>query len=295
MLKLKEGFNGERAIVLPKIIVDLLDKDPLASMLHITDIGYYPKAEHHYIERKEAINQYVFIYCMDGCGWYCINGNRYEVHANQYFILPAGIPHTYAADVNNPWTIYWIHFKGELAPLYAQNALHPTSINPEAHSRIDYRINLFEEIFHTLKNGYKTENLQYVSSLFHHYLGSLRYIQQYREANNDSINDNNAIETAIHYMKENIERRLTLKEISEAVGYSSSHFSLIFKKEIGHSPLNYFNLLKIQKACFLLDSTDMKISQICFKIGIEDAYYFSRLFSKIMGMSPRDYKKTLKG
>ena len=96
-------------------------------------------------------------------------------------------------------------------------------------------------------------------------------------------------------MKENIERRLTLKEISEAVGYSSSHFSLIFKKEIGHSPLNYFNLLKIQKACFLLDSTDMKISQICYKIGIEDAYYFSRLFSKIMGMSPRDYKKTLKG
>ena len=131
--------------------------------------------------------------------------------------------------------------------------------------------------------------------LFHHYLGSLRYIQQFREANNDSINDNNAIETAIHYMKENVERRLTLKEISEAVGYSSSHFSLIFKEEIGHSPLNYFNLLKIQKACFLLDSTDMKISQICFKIGIEDAYYFSRLFSKIMGMSPRDYKKILKG
>ena len=295
MLKLKEGFNGERTIVLPKIIVDMLEKDPLTSMLHITDIGYYPKAEHHYRERKESINQFVFIYCVDGCGWFCINGNRYEVHANQYFILPAGIPHTYAADESSPWTIYWIHFKGMLAPLYAQNALLPMSINPEAHSRINHRINMFEEIVQTLKNGYHTENLQYVSSLFHHYLGSLRYIQQYRDANHTSVNDNNAIKTAIHYMKENIERRLTLHELSDAVGYSTSHFSMIFKKEVGHSPLNYFNLLKIQQACFLLDSTNMKISQVCYKIGIEDAYYFSRLFSKIMGMSPKEYKKSQKG
>lgn len=295
MLKLKERFNGERAIVLPKIIIEMLEKDPLASMLHITDIGYYPKAEHHYRERKEAISQYIFIYCIDGCGWFRINGNRYEVRANQYFILPAGIPHTYAADEATPWTIYWIHFKGALAPFYAQNAILPMNINPEAHSRISHRINMFEEIFQTLKNGYNIENLQYVSSLLHHYLGSLRYIQQYRDANNDSINDTNVIETAIHYMKENIERHLTLKELSDAVGYSSSYFSMIFKKEIGHSPLNYFNLLKIQQACFLLDSTDMKISQICYKIGIEDAYYFSRLFTKMMGMSPKGYKKILKG
>lgn len=96
-------------------------------------------------------------------------------------------------------------------------------------------------------------------------------------------------------MKENIERHLTLHDIAKSVGYSSSHFSLIFKKETGHAPLNYFNLLKIQQACFLLDTTDMKIRQICYKIGIEDAYYFSRLFNKIMGISPREYKKSQKG
>ncbi|MBV4004894.1 helix-turn-helix transcriptional regulator, partial [Bacteroides thetaiotaomicron] len=57
----------------------------------------------------------------------------------------------------------------------------------------------------------------------------------------------------------------------------------------------YFNLLKMQQACLLLDTTDMKINQICYKIGIEDTYYFSRLFSKIMGMSPREYRKSKKG
>ena len=41
MVKLKDGFTGERALVLPRIIVDKLEEDPLTSMLHITDIGYY--------------------------------------------------------------------------------------------------------------------------------------------------------------------------------------------------------------------------------------------------------------
>ena len=93
MVKLKDGFTGERALVLPRIIVDKMEEDPLTSMLHITDIGYYPKAKHHFRERKEPINQYVFIYCIDGAGSYRIGDQEYTVSANQYFILPAGVPH----------------------------------------------------------------------------------------------------------------------------------------------------------------------------------------------------------
>lgn len=295
MIKLKDGFSGERALVLPQIIIRMMEEDPLVSMLHITDIGYYPKANHHFRERKEPINQYVFIYCIDGAGWYRIGKDEYSVSANQYFILPAGIPHAYAANESNPWTIYWIHFKGALAPHYAKDAMQPMDIKPEIHSRISNRINLFEEIFNTLKAGYSNENLHYVTSLFHYYLGSLRYVQQYRKANSSMVDDENVVEVAIHYMKENMEKRVTLQDISDHIGYSPSHFSMLFKKKTGHSPLSYFNLLKIQQACLMLDSTDMKINQICYKIGIEDTYYFSRLFSKIMGMAPREYRKSKKG
>ena len=51
----------------------------------------------------------------------------------------------------------------------------PDGIQPEQHSRISTRINLFEEIFNTLKNGYSNENLRYAFSMFHFYLGTLRY------------------------------------------------------------------------------------------------------------------------
>ena len=63
IMKIRDGFKGEQSIVLPQAIIKLMEDDPLASSIYITDIGYYPKAWHHYRSRKKPIDQYVFIYC----------------------------------------------------------------------------------------------------------------------------------------------------------------------------------------------------------------------------------------
>ena len=92
-------------------------------------------------------------------------------------------------------------------------------------------------------------------------------------------------------MSENIEKRLSLHDIATYVGLSDSHFSHLFLSQVGESPIAHYNRLKIELAKELLASTDMKINQISFKIGFEDAYYFSRLFSHFLGMSPKQWRK----
>jgi len=294
MIKRKDGFSGERALVLPASIIHAMENNPLANALHITDIGYYPRAEHHFRKRETPISQYVFIYCVEGRGWFDVNNERYEIKSNQCFILPANVSHSYGADDTDPWTIYWIHFKGDLSEYYASRLLTPIDIKPTIYSRINGRLNLFEEIYHTLELGYSKENLLYACSAFHHFLGTICYLQEYRNATVNDIS-NDLVDAAIHFMKENIGKKLCISEIAGHTGYSVSHFSTIFNNRTGHSPVNYFNLLKIQHACYLIDCTDIKINQVCHKIGIEDCYYFSRLFSKIMGMSPSEYRKHKKG
>lgn len=288
-MKQKDGFSGERSIVLPQMILEMEATDPLVSSLYVTDIGYYPHAESHYRQRTEPIAQHVLIYCVDGEGWFRIDGKEHAVRANQYFILPAGKPHAYGSGTANPWTIYWIHFMGPHADIYASGALLPQDVRPGLHSRINYRNSIFEEMFNTLYGGYNRESLRYVSSLLHYYLASMRYISTYRGAGN-ATEENNVAAAAMHYMRENVEKRLSLAAIAAYAGYSPSHFSALFKRQTGRRPMEYFNGMKMEEACRMLRETDMRVNQICHKVGFDDCYYFSRLFSRAVGMAPKAYR-----
>ena len=289
-MKRKEGFSGERLITLPQMVIDREVADPLVSSLYVTDIGYYPHAEGHFCRRKEAISEHVLIYCIGGTGWYQVDGKTCTVTANHFFILPAGKPHAYGADESNPWTIYWVHFSGSHASVYATGAQHPQEIKPNLRSRINYRNQIFEEIFNTLYNGYSQESLRYVSSLLHYYLASMRYITSYRQASTPTDSDS-MVSATLHYMKENIEKHLTLQDFAKYTGYSPTYFSTLFKRQTGDSPLGYFNRMKIEESCQMLKETDMHINQICHKVGITDCYYFSRLFHRVTGTTPRQYRQ----
>ncbi len=294
-MKLKDGFKGSRAIVLPESIVKEMEQDAFESKLHITDIGYYPKAHHHFRERSKGIDQFVFIYCIDGHGWFEIKGHRYKIEPNMFFIIPAGAPHLYEADKKDPWTIYWIHFKGEMAGFYAEGFDVPSTIPPSDDSRIAERIEIFEEMYNVLKNGYSKENLNFVISSLYYFLGSIKYLGKYRESSRHPEHGKNAVERAVLYMREHIENDLSLDDLCEYLGYSRSYFSRMFKKHTGYSPISYFIQLKMQTACHMLDFTDMKINQLCHKIGIADPYYFTKLFTKTIGYSPTHYRELKKG
>lgn len=294
-LKIRQGFKGERSLIMPEMILRQAQEDPVLKTLHITDIGFYPHATFHYRNRQTPIDQYVLIYCVKGSGRYRIGERQYEVKANQYFILPAGKTHAYASNNEDPWTIYWIHFRGSLASYYGEGAERPTTVSASLNSRIADRNGIFEDIFLTLSDGYTIDNLRYTSSLLHFYLGSLRYLPIYRKCHKgrEETDDDLSIvvNAALKYMEENIGKSVTLQDLATYTGYSVSHFSMVFRSNTGHSPLSYFNMLKVKKACELLETTDMKITQISYLVGIEDSLYFSRLFRKIVGISPKQYRE----
>ena len=87
MPRIKNGFKGERTIVLPAFLIEKLKQDPLGQELYITDIGYYPHANFHYCERTaEEVNEFVLIYCVEGQGWFEL------AHPNTWHMLMAVIP-----------------------------------------------------------------------------------------------------------------------------------------------------------------------------------------------------------
>ena len=86
-------------------------------------------------------------------------------------------------------------------------------------------------------------------------------------------------------MQENIHQNLSLEQIASYFKYSTSHFCTLFQKETGVSPINYFIRLKMQKACQYLEMTNRKIIEVAALLGFEEPAYFTKMFTKMIGIS----------
>lgn len=76
-------------------------------------MGFYPEAYGHQMQRAQP-DDYLLIYCRAGGGWLDIGDGRLAVGGGDLLLLPKGLAHAYGADPQRPWTLYWVHFAGEL-------------------------------------------------------------------------------------------------------------------------------------------------------------------------------------
>lgn len=288
-MKRKEGFPGQLSYVIPKSILLKLTEQPMYNDLYITDIGYYPHARHHFRERKEGIDQLILIYNVDGHGYVEIGGREHKLPPNHFLMIPPNAPHAYFADKISPWSIYWIHMGGDKTKYFTNSFSQVVPVERSNTSRINERIALFGELFKCLEMGYGIEILEYVNLCLPRLLATFTHIQQYRSLNESLSRD--PVSLAINFMLENLKNKLTLNELACEVKLSSSYFSRLFLSRTGFPPIEYFNQLKIQHSCRLLDSKNLSIADVAREIGMEDQFYYSRLFKKIMNQSPREYRQ----
>lgn len=100
-----------------------------------------------------------------------------------------------------------------------------------------------------------------------------------------------AIVPALQYIENNYMESITISQLAEICNLSETHFRRSFRKIIGKSPLDYINGIRINKSCTLLMSTDESIAYISICVGFGSISSFNRCFSKIMGISPREWRK----
>lgn len=73
---------------------------------------------------------------------------------------------------------------------------------------------------------------------------------------------------------------------------SPAHFTRVFRATFGETPHRYLQRRRVERAMFLLRSTEEPITGICYKVGFSSTGTFSRTFREIVGSSPRDYRRT---
>ena len=117
-------------------------------------------------------------------------------------------------------------------------------------------------------------------------------IQRLKEAK--ALREMRPITEAKHYIQQHYQEALRLEDVSTAVGFNATYFSTLFKKETGQNFMDYLTELRISKAKELLCGEELSVQDVAEQVGYRDLKYFSRLFKKLTGVSPSDYKKLYK-
>lgn len=287
--KVKEGFIGQKMIVLPPNVKRIISKNELIKQFYVTAIGFYPHAAFHNRERKFGCNQYIFLYCTAGSGLVIIKGETLHLKPNEFIILPCNVPHQYASSKEDPWSIYWMHITGENAALFYSRYLSLKSV-PSFTAYDPVRIETFDHIFSLLENSFEERCLEFVSIKLQEFISGFLYPEQLKP----STQSGDKISDSILFMKKNINRQFSVQDLAQQQNLSVTHYSRVFRAKTGSSPNQYFSELKVQKSCQYLYFTDRSLKEICVELGFRDPYYFSRLFKKLMGVSPVKYKNKYK-
>jgi len=92
------------------------------------------------------------------------------------------------------------------------------------------------------------------------------------------------------YIHEHIHERIYLQDIADTFGISPNYLSQLFKKHMNVGISEYITSQKIDESRKLLKETNLKIYEISDQLGFESSFYFSKVFKKITGLSPKDFR-----
>ena len=99
------------------------------------------------------------------------------------------------------------------------------------------------------------------------------------------------VEKAVQAMHEDCARQWTLSALASLSGLSRTGLAERFRKSMGNTPLNYLRMVRMQKAISLLSESERSLEQIAQEVGYQDAFSFSKVFKRTMGVAPRDFRR----
>ena len=288
-----DGFPGQRIVVLPRSVISHAQKQTLTAGLLPTDAGYFPRAAGHLRERSEAVDQAIFIYCVKGSGWCELASGHHEIHAGEVLVIPPNTGHAYGADEKKPWTIHWFHATGDLLAGFLTE-LNVSAQRPVVFLGDDPQVlAIFEEVLEVLGHGYTPQQMLHASHALAHLLAVM--IRHRHESWRTQPDSRQKITRTIAHMKQHLDQSLLLDTLAALANLSRSRYAALFKEQTGYAPVDYFNRLRMHRACQLLDTTDLSVKAVASQLGYEDPLYFSRVFRSVTEVSPMEYRRIHKG
>ena len=228
---------------------------------------------------------YYLIYVVSGTMNISIDDVCCGVSAGDVIVFPPHCHYRYEYFGGERLSYLWVHFTGSYAERFTKRCLSdklPNVFDAGKDSKISGDFRRMFEIFEA-GSSFRTEELAVaLEALILDIAFSIR-----------KESDSQSFERSLHYIHSHYNKDVRIDELASMENISYYRYIKLFCMKMGIPPAAYLINLRINAACDMLLNTDMSIKQIGISVGYGDPHFFSRLFKKHTGMSPREYRESI--
>ncbi len=250
-----------------------INVEPLTQSYEITKIGSWKW------EQKNRKNNAIILIEKGQCE-YTVNNENYLLSKGDMLILLEGDEYIGKSlkDDDSSCTFHVISFD-----IVSGDLFYTSRVNNVNH--YEKMLSLFKEMALCMQNskfGYKIKGKKIIYEILYNLYKEMFYNEILNETQINIDNARNYIDT--HY-----NQKITVEMLANVSGYCRSYFKKLFKQQYNISSSDYLNYVRIEKAKSLIEEKSYSISQIAMIVGYSSESYFSQVFKKKVGCSPKDY------
>jgi AraC family transcriptional regulator, arabinose operon regulatory protein len=271
-----------------------MDKETPAPPPGVLLVDYFESRPGYATRRAAGTRDWLISLTVGGAGRYRLDGMEVIARAGMVVLLAPGTPHDYATfGEQEPWQFYWAHFlprAGWMAWLkFPQVRPGLAAITISSAEVLQQMVSAFQRVLreNAVRRPFQEDLAQ---NALEEVIIRLAQ-QQYRPA--ERFVDPRAGQIQA-YLEQHYSHPLSLGEIAQHVSLSPWRVSHLYRNQTGHTITEALTQLRLHQAARLLAYTSRTMLEIATDIGFESAYYFSRAFKKVYGISPLAYRKKMR-
>lgn len=257
-------------------------------LIYLQETGELHASSRH-VGQRDDLHSYLFFLVLEGNGRLHYRGKEYALRPGSCVFIDCR--HEYQHEsLGAEWTLRWVHFCGtgakELYDYYRQSGGR-VCFSPKAFLAYS---DLLGEIYRHAASEVYVSDLQLYEYLVH-LMTMLCEENRTQELETETENGVRDMTPVKQYLEQHYQEKISLDLLAEQFYVNKFYMTRIFKKQFGDSIVNYLTHIRITRAKQLLRFTDLSIEKIGQECGLNDVNYFARVFRKVEGTSPGEFRK----
>lgn len=226
-----------------------------------------------------------------GTGVLYARGKVFHPHAGQFFLLKHNEKYQYIADKTDPWSYCWVTYCGADAKQISEEIgfmdevyCLDSDVPADRFFELVSRMHQYPEMNRTSDLRRRGILLEFLALALEATEAVCPDRGRYQEYSEDVY-----ISRAVDFIHYNY-ATINVSDVVNFIGFNRSYFATVFRRKIGTSPQEYIRQYRLNKSCLLLSGTGLPIQEVAARVGYENQMSFARMFKKVYGMTPTEFR-----